>query len=116
MEAHAAQTAKLDALTRAAGEASEIRGKETEAARLWSDVAGDKHRCRRVFTAVGLGFDVVAGEPKLRGKKHLEFNQVAHVGGRASQYPARLAGGLRGSDGSSPIGWSNLVATLHSCR
>lgn len=70
--AHAAQSEKVDAFTRAAGEASEIRAKETEAARVWGAVVGDKQQRKLGFTAVAFGLDVVAGESTLRGKKHLK--------------------------------------------
>lgn len=69
-QVYEAQNRRIDAFTRAAGDAAEIRTKETNAASAWSDLVGDKQNRKLGFTAVGFGLDVVAGEATLRGKKH----------------------------------------------
>lgn len=69
-KAYDAQNRKLDAFTRAAGHASEIRTKETNAASAWSDLVGDKQNRKLGLTAVGFGVDMTRGEANLRGKTH----------------------------------------------
>lgn len=69
-KAHDAQNQKIDAFTRAAGHASEIRTKEANAASAWSNLVGDKHNRTLGFTSLGFGLDMTQGEAKLRGKAH----------------------------------------------
>jgi hypothetical protein len=67
-----AQNARIDAFTRAASEAGEVRAKETTAARLWGDVVGTKQQAKLGFTVADFVVGgLVAGGIELRGDRHL---------------------------------------------
>lgn len=73
-----AQNAKIDAFTRAASEAGEVRAKETSAARLWGDVVGTKQQAKLGFTVADFAVGgLVAGGVELRGHRHLRAAQAA---------------------------------------
>lgn len=75
VSAHNVQNARISAFTSAAAEASEVRAKETAAARSWGETVSRKHQLKLAFTGADFGVSVAKGLADERGAKHKKASQ-----------------------------------------